>query len=256
METVRIIPLGRLSTKLSHCLRDAQMEAAEVWNCCCELHKEARRDGAKWPNRDDLQRATKGRFKLHSQTVQMIAHQLLDNVEATRKLRREHPEMGMKYPCRTKGYFTLMWPAQAASIKGNRVILPMGRGRKSIVLKGIDMPDGAGACKMVWRGGYELHVSRGRTPTTHTNTDGADSLTVHVASIWARFINALWPQARETLWWFPAGGVRALRRQDNKAPGQILRKRSRCKKGSRRYRKLNYTMDKIGGRIERRIRAR
>ncbi len=179
METVRIIPLGRLSTKLSHCLRDAQMEAAEVWNCCCELHKEARRDGAKWPNRDDLQRATKGRFKLHSQTVQMIAHQLLDNVEATRKLRREHPEMGMKYPCRTKGYFTLMWPAQAASIKGNRVILPMGRGRKSIVLKGIDMPDGAGACKMVWRGGYELHVSRGRTPTTHTNTDRADSPAVH-----------------------------------------------------------------------------
>lgn len=75
-----------------------------------------------------------------------------------------------------------------------------------------------------------------------------------LASTRVRFLNALWPQARETLWWFPAGGVRALRRQDNKAPGQILRKRSRCKKGSRRYRKLNYTMDKIGGRIERRIR--
>ena len=42
METVKIIPLGRLSTKLSLYLRDAQMEAARVWNYCCELHKAAR----------------------------------------------------------------------------------------------------------------------------------------------------------------------------------------------------------------------
>lgn len=34
----------------------------------------------------------------------------------------------------------------------------MGRGRRSIVLR-VDGPENAGACKIVWNGGYELHVS-------------------------------------------------------------------------------------------------
>lgn len=253
METVKIIPLGRLSTKLSLYLRDAQMEAARVWNYCCELHKAARSNRARWPNRDDLQRATKGRFKLHSRTVQMIAHQLLDNVETTRKLCREHPGMGVKYPWRTKGYFTLIWPARAVSIKGNRVILPMGRGRKSIFFKGIDMPDGPGACKIVWRGGHELHVSHA---CPQMKSDRTDSSAVHACVDPGEIHQCAVATSTGDAPVVSGRGVRALRRQDNKAPGQILRKRSRCKKGSRRYRKLNYTMDKIGGRIERRIRAR
>lgn len=48
---------------------EGQEEAAWVWNACKDLHQEARRNGARWPNRDTLQKATKGRFALHSQTV-------------------------------------------------------------------------------------------------------------------------------------------------------------------------------------------
>jgi putative transposase len=51
-------------------LREAQQEAALVWNACVALHKDARMNHLKWPGRDALQKATKGRFALHSQSIQ------------------------------------------------------------------------------------------------------------------------------------------------------------------------------------------
>lgn len=74
METVQICPLTRVSRRMQAILREGQQEAARVWNACKDLHQEARRHGARGPNRDALQKATKGRFALHSRTVQMVVH--------------------------------------------------------------------------------------------------------------------------------------------------------------------------------------
>jgi len=77
-------------------LKAAQQEAAQVWNLCCDLHQAARTAHAKWPSRDALQKATKGRFALHSQSVQMVVHAFLANVQTTRQLKPLHPRM--RYP--------------------------------------------------------------------------------------------------------------------------------------------------------------
>src|SRR5690348_9690006 len=100
MKTIRVYQLRHLSPALFHRLKEAQLEAAEVWNLCMETHKDARMTHVHWPGRDELQRATKGKYALHSQSVQMIVHAFLANVEATRTLRRAHPEMRVKYPWR------------------------------------------------------------------------------------------------------------------------------------------------------------
>ncbi len=76
-----------------------------------ETHKQARVAHAKWPGRHELQQATKGKFALHSQSVQMIVHAFLANVQATRQLKRSSPKM--KYPWKTKRFYPAMWPAQA-----------------------------------------------------------------------------------------------------------------------------------------------
>jgi len=96
MKTVHIYQLSP-TAKLFACMRDAQMEAARVWNLCCEIHKQARMDHAKWPGRSDLQKATAGQFALHSQSVQMVVHAFLANIDTTRQLRQTHPQMKMKY---------------------------------------------------------------------------------------------------------------------------------------------------------------
>ena len=42
MNTVRIYRLTHLSPTLFKRLRAAQMEAAQIWNYCCAIHKQAR----------------------------------------------------------------------------------------------------------------------------------------------------------------------------------------------------------------------
>jgi Putative transposase DNA-binding domain len=96
MRTVRIYRLTHLSPTLFKRLKAAQMKAVQVWNYCCELHKQARTTRSTWPGQNDLQQATKGRFTLHSQSVQMIAYAFVANIDATRQLRATHPRMCMK----------------------------------------------------------------------------------------------------------------------------------------------------------------
>jgi putative transposase len=126
VESVRIYRLSNLPRPLKQRLDWAQQEAARVWTMCRDLHREAREQAVPWPAGDDLQRATKGQFALHSQTVQMICHRFLTSVEITRKLKRQNPRV--RYPYRNKRFATLSWPAQAASVEHGRVVLPMGRG--------------------------------------------------------------------------------------------------------------------------------
>jgi putative transposase len=133
------------------------MEAARVWNRCMELHKQARLTHARWPDARDLQHATRGQFALGAQTVQQLFRVFLGTIETTRTLRKEHPEMGMKYPWRTKTFYPVKWPAQAVHREKGRVVLPMGKGNPSLVLP-LALPDNAGACTLVWNRGFELHV--------------------------------------------------------------------------------------------------
>jgi putative transposase len=109
MKTMRVYRLESLSRSQLIRLKTSQQEAAQVWNCCMEMHKQARLEHAKWPGRNELQKATKGRFALHSQSVQMIVHAFLANVDTTRQLKPSTPKM--RYPYKTKQFYPVMWPA-------------------------------------------------------------------------------------------------------------------------------------------------
>ena len=105
MRTIRIYRLTNLSHTRFRRLTDAQQEAALVWNCCMELHKQARTGHTKWPGQRELEQATRGRFAPNAQVVQQIVHVFLANIATTRTLRRAHPKMHMKYPWRTKRFY-------------------------------------------------------------------------------------------------------------------------------------------------------
>src|SRR5260370_32413825 len=106
METVHIYRL-QPNKKMFAVLRDAQMEAAKVCNLCVQIHRQARMNHSKWPGRNELQKAAKGQFALHSQSVQMVVHAFLANIDTTRQLRQSHPQMKMKYPARAKPFYPL-----------------------------------------------------------------------------------------------------------------------------------------------------
>jgi putative transposase len=247
MKTVRVYRLDHLSPSQFGRLKAAQQEAAQVWNFCVETHKEARLSHAPGPGRNDLQRATKGRYGPHSQSVQMVVHAFLANIQTTRRLRKEHPEMRMKYPWRKIRYYPVHWPAQAVSAQKGRVVLPMGKGHPSLVLP-LALPEHAGACTLVWNYGFELHVCA-EVPQAQ-EAPGAVQATVdlgeiHLAAVTTNTGAALIVTGR---------GIRSLKRQRNRQLGQLAKKQSRCQKHSRRWKKLQRAKNTACRRAERRVR--
>ena len=247
MNTVKIYQLNTLSPSLIRRLRDVQQEAARVWNVCMETHKATRLHHEKWPGRNELQKATKGRFALHSQSVQMVVHAFLANVDTTRQLRQTHPQMKMKYPYREKRFYPVHWPSQAVWKEKGRVVLPMGRGRKSLVLS-LDLPENSGSCTLVWKNGYELHVcveveQATQVPgTVHATVDLGE---IHLAAVTTNTGKALIVTGR---------GIRSLKRQRTMQLRRITKKQSRCTKYSRRWKKLQRAKNKQRKRAENRIR--
>jgi putative transposase len=153
----------------------------------------------------------------------------------------------MKYPCRTKRFYSVKWPAQAVSKEHGRVVLPMGKGRPSLVLS-LDLPENSGACTLIWNGGYELHVclevpQAEEAPGTAQAT--VDLGEIHLAAVTTNTGKAM----------IVTGcGIRSLKHQRSKQLGQLARKQSRCKKYSQRWKKLQQAKNKQCRRAERRIR--
>lgn len=247
MKTIRIYQLNHLAPMLFRHLNEAQMEAAQVWNVCMETHKAARQMHRKWPGRNELQQASKGHFALHSQSVQIVVHAFLANIATTRKLRKTHPQLRMKYPWRTKHFYPVHWPAQAVSKEKGRVVLPMGRGRTSLVLP-IELPSNSGACTLVWNRGFELHVcvevpqAKASPGKVQASVDLGE---IHLAAVTTSTSKALIVTGR---------GIRSLKHQRTKQLGQLAKKQSKCKKHSRRWKRLQRAKNKMCKRAELRIR--
>ena len=247
MNTVKIYPLNHLSRTQFQRLRAAQMEAAQVWNACVEMHLAARLDHTPWPGRSALQKVTKGRFALHSQSVQMVVHAFLANIVTTKQLRQSHREMRMKYPYKQKRFYPVHWPKQAVCREEKRIVLPMGRGRPSLVLL-LDLPETNGACTLVWNNGFELHVCVEIPQAEEAPGDvraTVDLGEIHLAAVTTNTGKALMVSGR---------GIRSLKRQRNRHLGQLANKQSRCKKHSKRWKKLQHAKNKQCRRAERRIR--
>src|SRR5260370_6170088 len=233
--------------KMFAVLRDAKMEADKVWNLCGSLHRQARMNHSKWPGRNELQKATKGQVALHSQSVQMVVHAFLANIDTTRKLRQTHPKMKMKYPWREKHFYPIKWPAQAVSRENGRVVLPMGKGRASLVLP-LELPENSGACSLVWNNGFELHVcvetqeAEEAPGSVHATVDLGE---IHLATVSTNTGKAMIVTGRV---------IRSLKRQRSKQLGKLAKKQSKCKAHSKRWINLQRPKNKIKARTERRIR--
>jgi hypothetical protein len=127
-QTARIVVLNQLSKFTSNLLKVGQMDAAKVWNRCRDALQSAIKERTNWPDRDTLQKLTKRKFGLHSQSVPMVCHAFLANVKTTIELRKQGRKE-VRYPYKEKRFYPLSWPAQAMALDGDRIILPMGRGR-------------------------------------------------------------------------------------------------------------------------------
>ena len=249
MKVVRIELLKDLGEKTEAYLRENQLESAKCWNLCMEMHRAARNSKQPWPGLNELHAATKGKFQLAAQSVQQIVRAFLGSIATTKKLKSKG-YIKARYPHREKRFFPIMWPTQAVAIYEKKIVLPMGRGRRSIILKRpAGLPDSGAAARIVWnRTGYELHWvldAEEQAPVVSEVRATVDLGQIHQAAVSTNTGKALIVSGRE---------IRSEKRGLNMMHGRLARKQDRCEKYSRRHRRLQRARNKQARRFERRIR--
>lgn len=132
MEQSTVIKIQRRAMTLRQ--TETRREAARLWNRMVKLHRWFRRRHRPWPTEAQFKAHFKGRFDLHSQTVQALIEGFFTNIDSTRT-NRKNGRREMRYPWKMKKYFPVTWKGQAVKRHGRCLILPMGRGRKPIRMK-------------------------------------------------------------------------------------------------------------------------
>ena len=247
MQTTKIYRIPYQKPEVFERLRAAQMESAKVWNECMNAHKECRIKQTSWLNQTALQKLTKSKYELHSQSVQMVCQAFLANVDSTRANRRSGMKK-MKYPWRSKRFYPVAWTAQSVKYDGKILTLPMGRGRKSLSFK-LKLNFVPGAVSLVWNRGFEFHIKQEveLEELKQTSIKAAIDLgEIHHSAVTTSTGNGLIVSGR---------GIRSLKRQRNVALAKLSRKQSRCTKYSKKWKKLQTAKNRFCLRNERQIRA-
>lgn len=253
----RVIPLSdRQLTRPNRRVAEAGfLEAGRCWSDLVAMHVASRTKAApeipKWLTKGELEAATKGGiYALHSQTVQALCGQLMDNVATTRTLRAKG-DRKMRYPYKPKERMTLEWTNQGGryDASARRLVLPMGRKTASIVIKRIDLSpeELESGLKLVWHdGAIELHVGAAQPDKVAAGQGRAtvDLGEIHQATVVASDGAAMVMSGR---------GVRTLKRKHCQRLADISAKRKRRTKGSKRDLRLEAVRRKATVRFDRRV---
>jgi putative transposase len=238
--TVRLVALHDLSPTTIKLCESLRQEAGRCWSDLVAAHLAARERGV-WLSDRDLRSLTKGGcYLLHSQSIQALGQQFLANVATARALRQQERAAGQevlaRFPHRAKPYQTVRWKDQAVQVCDGRLILPNGRHRRALVLPLPARLQGRSirAVELLWRADhYELALTLEQPPAPPLRQDGqtagVDLGEVAIAALVTQRGAALVLNGRY---------LRSLKRLRNKRHSTLAAKLARCRKGSRRWKRL------------------
>ena len=100
--------------------------SAEIWNDCLQVSRDySTTNEGKWINKTELQKKLKRKYPLPSQTIQAVAHKYLQARDSTYKARLK--DLDNKYPYKKKKYYNSKWVDKAFTIHSKgKINLHMG----------------------------------------------------------------------------------------------------------------------------------
>ena len=224
-------------------------EAGRAWSEMLTFHWRVYRKKGRWLSKFALQRWARGRYALHSQSIQALADKLHANFETARQLRRGG-DGAARFPYKRKDFQVVVWKGQAMRVRGGRVVLPNGRGRPCFSVR---LPAHLRAAplrqaELVWRNGeYWLACAVDR-PAEQPGS-GERLAAVDMGEVQAMALT----DGEEALV-ISGRASRSVKRWRNKRLGDLARLLSRCQGGSRRSRKLQRAKNRVKARAQRRLR--
>lgn len=113
----------------------ARLGAARLWNAMVALHARIRRLGWRWPSRKRWDQWARGRFPaISAQSVQQIVEQFLETLDATTKARKAAgSEKTARYPWRHTRYRDVTYTNQDAVLRDG--VLRLSHGRRGVPLR-------------------------------------------------------------------------------------------------------------------------
>ena len=245
---------------------DIARETAAVWNRCLDLMEFYQwqrgyphahhdfyfgKDCHPWMNTQ-----LKGKHALHSQSVQYVSHRYFAAWRSYSAL-KQNGNSDAKPPRKRKTYFTHRWLRSAIRVEdgllGKRLRLSMGAGRPPIEIplpKAFDVSESEhiAAIDLVYEYGRQcLHIVY-RTDDDIPDAPGDEVLGVDLGEIHPMVTH----DGEETLI-FNGRYIRSLYRLRNKVNAQFQSLIMRCKRYSKRYRKLVQRKWKTLHRLDRQI---
>ena len=240
---------GKRSTfRLVNCtieqLDDLNQTSAKIWNDVVALADDYRKTTGKWISKTKLQTLTKNKYPYHSQSVQAIVHRYVNSREAAKEARKVNKKI--KYPYKVKEFQATRWVDKAFTINGNVLELSLGAKRKPIILEVHNLPTGdIKVVELIYDMGYRLSFLYDdlETPKTNTFTNSAavDPGEIHAIASTCTNGNQILISTRE---------LRSVKQYRNKAIKKLTKMQKRCKKGSKRYKKLQRAKDYINSRTK------
>lgn len=235
-----MIKTNRVKLKLNKAqfdlVREKQIECANCWNDIVAISKEYYLENKKWIAKYDIQKIVKGKYNLHSQTIQAITDKFDANRKTISELRKNGDKKA-KYPYKTKKFYVIPLKNSAinTNFKGN-LKLTMSKGR--YLELDFNIPN-IKTAEIVWRNGYYLYYTyetKVDKISEGSNKIGVDLGEIHSIASVTNNGDALVLSNREG---------RSIKQFRNKMYAYISKKLSRCKKGSRKYKKLLKLKSKI-----------
>ncbi|HEX6270709.1 MAG TPA: transposase [Anaerolineales bacterium] len=231
---VRIIPLRGLPAQQEALCLFLREEAGRCWTDMLNAHIESR--GGKWLSSSDLKKMFKGRYVLHSQTIQALAEKLEANVDTAHELRKSVPDA--RYPYHPKKYQTVVWKESAIHpLDNGKLLLSNGNNNRPLVLavpaEYIDRD--VRKAELTWRADhYELCLTIDTgvvnpPPKESGQMAGVDLGEVNIAGVATETGEALVVSGR---------ALRSVKQLRNKRHAALDSLISRCKPGSKRHRRL------------------
>ena len=214
-------------------LKKYQAKAASCWNEIVETANCFYRITRRWIGKAELQKWVKGGFDLHSQTIQALTDKYCANRE-TIALHRKQGNKDARYPYQTKRFLTIPFKLKQNAIKytiKGTIRLTLSRGVWFDT--GFKPKIPINTCEIIWRGNHYVLNYTFDTPGPQScpivgTKAGIDIGEIHPAALCAENGKGLIVSGRE---------IRAIKQWRNKALGKLSKLISRCKKGSRKYKR-------------------
>ncbi|WP_199617840.1 RNA-guided endonuclease InsQ/TnpB family protein [Paenibacillus alkalitolerans] len=227
--------------------------SAHVWNDCLHFAKSHFLEHGEWIDKTQLQKATKGKYPIHSQSIQAVCHKYLharDNAHKAKQKGHSH----IRYPYKTKKHFPTKWAAQGFTVHDNgRIELSPGiyqcKRQKPIVVWVKRVPNGViKEIELIYDRGLQLAISYddGIQPAMAKGTRIAavDPGEIHSVACVTEDGEALIVTGRK---------LRSVKRLRNKKMKELRRKMAKCTRGSRQWRKYRRALHYVLSKSERQL---